>query len=163
MKSKNRNEFTDENIALAQYSLINVKTMCPAVILAASRNERVMGRTETLIVSIITRNGLSHSGAPSGRKWAIDFLGLNVKDDNIILNHIGSPIDSVKIKCLDDDSEYGIIPIRLVIIIITNNEVTTDDIPFKLIDIVRDSCLIIVLIIGFNIDSFRCIGFHMCD
>ena len=105
MISKNRNEFTDVNSALAQYSLINVRTICPAVMLAASRNDRVIGRTDTLIVSISTRNGFSHSGAPSGRKWAIDFLGLNAKDEIISLNHIGSPIDNVKIKCLDDDSE----------------------------------------------------------
>lgn len=38
---------------------------------------------------------------------------------------------------------------------IINREVTTEDIPFKLIDSVRDNCLIIVLIIGFNSDNFR--------
>lgn len=46
---------------------------------------------------------------------------------------------------------------------IINREVTTEDIPFKLIDSVRDNCLIIVLIIGFNSDNFRWLGFHMCD
>jgi hypothetical protein len=137
--------------------------MCPAVIFAASRNDRVIGRTDTLIVSISTRNGFSHSGAPSGRKCAIDFFGLNANDDKIILNHIGSPIDSVKIKCLDDEREYGIIPIKFVKIIIMNNDVTIEDIPFKLIDNVRDSCLIIVLIIGFNDVIFRFLDFHMCD
>jgi hypothetical protein len=130
---------------------------------AASRNDSVIGRTVTLIVSIITRNGFSQSGAPSGRKCAIDFLGLKSNDEIIILSHIGNPIDRVKIKCLEDDSEYGIIPIRFVIMMIMNSAVTTDDIPLRLIDIVRESCLIIVLIIGFNIDNFRCIGFHMCD
>lgn len=44
------------------------RTMCPALIFAASRNDRVNGRTITLVVSISTRNGLSQSGAPSGRK-----------------------------------------------------------------------------------------------
>lgn len=105
MISRNKNEFIDENMALAQYSLINVSTMCPAVMFAANRNDKVIGRTDTLIVSIITRNGFNHSGAPSGRKWAIDFLGLNVNEDRIILNHIGSPIDNVKIRCLEDDRE----------------------------------------------------------
>lgn len=105
MINKNTNEFTDVNNALAQYSLIKVSTICPAVILAASRNDRVIGRTDTLIVSISTRKGLSHSGAPSGRKWAIDFFGLKAKDEIISLSHIGRPIDSVKIKCLEDDSE----------------------------------------------------------
>ena len=44
--------------------------------LAARRKDRVRGRTITLVVSIRTKNGLSQSGAPSGRKWAVDFLGL---------------------------------------------------------------------------------------
>jgi hypothetical protein len=49
--------------------------MCPAVMFAASRNDKVIGRTMILVVSIITRNGFSHSGAPSGKKCATDFLG----------------------------------------------------------------------------------------
>lgn len=40
---------------------------------AASRKDRVIERTVTLVVSINTRKGLSQSGAPSGRRWAIDF------------------------------------------------------------------------------------------
>jgi hypothetical protein len=92
-----------------------------------------------LVVSIITRNGFSHSGAPSGRKCATDFLGEYEKDDRIIDSHIGSPIDRVIIRCLDDDREYGIIPIKLIKIIVINSAVTNDDIPFKLNDIVRDN------------------------
>ena len=42
--------------------------MCPALMLAASRNDRVRGRTRILDVSIRTRNGFSQSGAPSGRR-----------------------------------------------------------------------------------------------
>jgi hypothetical protein len=47
--------------ALAQYSLINVSAICPAVILAANWNNRVTGRIDTLIVSIIIRNGFNQS------------------------------------------------------------------------------------------------------
>ena len=50
-------------------------TICPAVIFAASRNDKVIGRTKILVVLIITRNGFNHSGAPSGRKCATDFFG----------------------------------------------------------------------------------------
>jgi len=75
--------------------------MCPALMFAASRNDRVIGRTVTLVVSISTRNGLSQSGAPSGRKWAIDFIIELVNLDIIIDNHRGSPKIRVKIKCLD--------------------------------------------------------------
>jgi hypothetical protein len=67
-KSRNTKDDADENIAPTQYSLINVSTMCPAVMLAASRNDSVIGRTKILVVSIITRNGFNHSGAPSGKK-----------------------------------------------------------------------------------------------
>jgi hypothetical protein len=48
--------------------LIKDKTICPAVILAANRNDRVIGRTMILVLSIKTRNGFNQSGAPSGRK-----------------------------------------------------------------------------------------------
>ena len=44
--------------------------MCPALMLAASRNDRVIGRTRILVVSIRTRNGFSHEGAPPGRSEA---------------------------------------------------------------------------------------------
>ena len=62
-------------MAPTQYSLISVSTICPAVILAANRNESVIGRTKILVVSIRTRNGFNHSGAPSGKKCATDFFG----------------------------------------------------------------------------------------
>jgi hypothetical protein len=69
--------------------------------LAARRKDRVNGRTRTLVVSINTRNGFSQSGAPSGRKWAVDFLGLWENLEMINLIQIGSPRVRVKIKCLE--------------------------------------------------------------
>lgn len=89
------------NHAAVQYIPIRPSTMCPALMLAASRNDRVIGRTVTLVDSIRTRNGFSQSGAPSGRKWAIDFLIDLKKLDIIIANQKGNPKISVKIKCLD--------------------------------------------------------------
>lgn len=159
--SRNKNEDVDENIAPTQYSLIRVNTMCPAVILAANRNDKVIGRTIILVVSIITKNGFNHSGAPSGKKCATDFLGEWANDEMIIDNHMGNPIDSVIIRCLEDDNEYGIIPIKLIIIIVINSVVTIDDIPFKLKDIVRDNCVIITSIIGKLIEFFRWPNFHI--
>jgi len=91
----------DENHAAAQYTPTNLRTMWPALILAARRNDRVAGRTIILVVSIKTRNGLSQSGAPSGRKWATDALGDLEKDDIIILIHRGRPSVKVKIRCLE--------------------------------------------------------------
>jgi len=142
------NEVIEENIAPMQYTLIKVRTMCPAVIFAASRNDSVIGRTMILVVSIITKKGFNHSGAPSGKKCAIDFFVLRVNDEMIIFIHIGSPIDRVKIRCLEEEREYGIIPVILIKIINVNNVVIIDDVPFRLIDIVCDNCVIIVSIVG---------------
>jgi len=47
---------------------IRVNTICPAVMLAARRNLRVIGRTVILINSTKTRKGFSHIGALSGSK-----------------------------------------------------------------------------------------------
>lgn len=55
---------------------IRVRTIWPAVILAARRNLKVIGRTEILVVSIRTKNGFNHLGAPPGRREAIQYGGL---------------------------------------------------------------------------------------
>jgi hypothetical protein len=60
-----------------------------------------MGRTVILVDSISTKNGFNQSGAPSGRKWAIDFIRDLKNLDMIIDNHRGRPKIRVKIKCLD--------------------------------------------------------------
>jgi hypothetical protein len=72
--------------------------MCPALILAANRNERVIGRTRILIVSTITKKGLSHQGAPAGKRCAVKDTGLWVAPERIRDNHRGKPKDNVKIK-----------------------------------------------------------------
>ena len=60
----------------SKYVASKAITTWPAVILAASRNERVIGRTAVLRISMSTRKGLSQSGAPPGRKWATKCFGL---------------------------------------------------------------------------------------
>jgi len=122
--------------------------MCPALILAANRNDRVKGRTNTLVVSIRTKNGFSQSGAPSGRKWAVDFLGLCENLDIINLIQIGRPKVSVKIKCLEVLKVYGINPIRFTIISKKKMEDKVVDMPFKWRPEVRDSCVKIVCFTG---------------
>lgn len=134
-----KDENSDVKSAEVQYKEISLRTICPAVIFAANRNDRVIGRTKILVVSIITKNGFSHVGAPSGKKWAIDFFMENEKDEINMLNHKGRPIDRVIIKWLEDDSEYGIMPIRLIEINKINKDDTVIDKPFKLIDEVRDN------------------------
>jgi len=75
--------------------------MWPALMFAASRKESVMGRTAILVVSISTRNGFSHKGAPSGKKCATNALGLFTILDIIKDSHKGSPSTKVKIKWVD--------------------------------------------------------------
>lgn len=120
------------NQAAAQYTPTNLRTIWPALILAAKRNDKVNGRTIILVDSIKTRNGLSQSGAPSGKKWAIDALGFLENLEIIIDNHNGNPNLNVKIKWLDKLNIYGINPNILIIIITKNNGVINDLMPFKL-------------------------------
>ena len=80
---------------------MRLNTIWPALMLAARRNERVRGRTRTLVVSIRTRNGFNQSGAPSGRKCAVDFLGLLENLEMINLSQMGRPRVRVNTKCLD--------------------------------------------------------------
>jgi hypothetical protein len=89
------------------------------------------------VVSIKTRNGFSQSGAPSGRKCAVEFLGLKKKDEIINLSHRGSAKDRDMIRCLDNLNVYGIIPARLITMININREVTIRDIPLRYVDEVR--------------------------
>ena len=77
------------------------RTICPALILAASRNDRVMGRIAILRVSMITRKGFSQAGAPLGNRDAAHLDGFEVAPDKIRANHIGRPKDKVRNKCLD--------------------------------------------------------------
>ena len=74
---------------------------------AASRKDKVTGRTIILEDSISTRNGFNQSGAPSGSKCAIvaliDFMVL----DMISSIHIGRPILKVNNRCLVTLNVYG--------------------------------------------------------
>lgn len=71
--------------AIAVYTHRRVITICPALIFAARRKDRVAGRAEILLDSIATRNGFSQRGAPPGRSMARNFIGLFIKDDIIRL------------------------------------------------------------------------------
>jgi len=79
---------------------INLMITCPAVILAASRKLSVRGRRVVLINSIIVKNGLSHIGASSGRKCAVNFFVEDIIFLIIKNIHSGRPIDIVNKICL---------------------------------------------------------------
>lgn len=143
------------NHAAEQYTPTRLSTMCPALIFAASRNDSVRGRTKILVVSISTKNGLSQSGAPSGKKWAIDDLGAFENLDKIILSHRGRPKDRVKIKCLVVLNKYGTNPNRFVIMIIINKGAIIELNPFRCFVNVRISWSIIKEVKGFISATFR--------
>jgi hypothetical protein len=132
------------NINAAAYMLNSLNTMWPALIFAARRNDKVIGRTEILVVSISTRNGFNQSGAPSGRKWAINILGNLDNLDKIMDIHRGNPNTSVKIKWLEVLKAYGIRPTRLIIIRVVNSDLKILFNPFRWNENVRFNCLIIV-------------------
>lgn len=80
----------------SRYVASRAITTCPAVMFAASRNDRVIGRTAVLNSSINTRKGFSQSGAPPGRKWATKCLGLYEAEEINRAIHRGKPRDSEK-------------------------------------------------------------------
>ena len=69
------------------------------MIFAASRKDKVINRTEILTVSINTRKGFNQSGAPEGKRWAMNFLGEWTAPLMIRENHKGSPKDKVNKRC----------------------------------------------------------------
>ena len=75
-----------------------MSTTCPAVMLAANRKERVIGRIRHLRVSIRTNAGARAFGALLGTKWAKNILKLKVTPDRISPSHRGSPSVIEKIK-----------------------------------------------------------------
>lgn len=129
--------------------------MWPALILAANRKDKVIGRTVTLVVSINTRNGFSQSGAPSGRKWAIDFIIDLVNLDMIIDNHKGKPKIRVKIRCLEVLKKYGMSPHKFIIIILINSVATDCLNPLRLFINVRESWAVMIIKNGVIIEFAR--------
>lgn len=74
--------------------------MCPAVILAANRNDSVIGRTRALSVSINTSGGFNHAGAPPGKSAAAKDSGACSRLEIIRASHSGSPKVRVKMRWL---------------------------------------------------------------
>ena len=114
--------------------------MWPAVMFAASRKERVIGRTIFLVVSIRTRNGFNQSGAPLGSSLAKKVYGANRREDRISISHSGRAKESVKIRCLDRLNIYGTSPAKLIIRIIRNRVLRAGENPLMLDPKVRETC-----------------------
>lgn len=79
----------------------SVKSKCPAIMLAVSRIDRVIGRIIKLIDSISTIKGIRMRGVPWGVKWENKSLKKNQILNNIIEIHIVRDNDKENLRCLD--------------------------------------------------------------
>lgn len=80
---------------------ISPRMICPALMLAASRKDRVIGRTAMLVVSIRARKGFNQAGAPPGKRDAINDVGVFEMALRISLSHIGRARIRVRKRCLE--------------------------------------------------------------
>ena len=102
--------------------------MCPALMFAIKRTERVIGRAIILTVSITTRNGLRAAGAPIGKRAATTDPGRKTTPETIKDNHIGKPKEKETAKCLVPLKTYGTSPIKFIRI---RNKNSPDTTPIK--------------------------------
>lgn len=139
--------------------------MWPALILAANRKDKVMGRTPVLTVSIITRNGFNQSGAPAGKKCAAKEDGALITAEKISDNHKGKPNESVIIRWLEELKTYGRSPMRFVVIKSMNNGVTIEANPLMWVPNVREdwSCIILIGVYDAHVNWFGLIQKDACS
>lgn len=102
---------------------IRASSRWPAIILAASRTERVSGRITLLIISIRTINGIRTGGVPSGTRCASMEAGDFSVPISMCPTHRGIAIPMVKIMWLEEVNTYGISPKALFSIIKINREI----------------------------------------
>jgi len=65
------------------------KIMCPAIIFAANRTDKVMGRIDSLINSTQTIKGVINIGVPLGIRCAFSFFGVFIIGYMTDINHTG--------------------------------------------------------------------------
>lgn len=86
--------------------------MCPALMFAVNRTDKVIGRTIILTVSIITKKGFKGAGAPIGKSPATTELGLKKIAEIIRDSQRGIPRDKETAKWLVTLKTYGIKPLK---------------------------------------------------
>jgi len=79
------------------FLLIRAIKICPAVMLAANRTDRVMGRIIWLVLSIKTINWERAMGVPDGTKWENALLVFLIKTNKTYLNQKGIPTERLKL------------------------------------------------------------------
>lgn len=76
--------------ALSPWLPKRVSKRCPAIIFAANRTDKVIGRIMFLISSIKTINGINAGGVPKGTKWAKAWIVSLIHENKIKESHKGS-------------------------------------------------------------------------
>ena len=90
---------------------INPMITCPALMLAASRKARVIGRIADLRISIRISKGARASGALLGRRWAIRHLSVGRPRISRVA-HSGTDHLNVTARWAVSGIAYGAIPSR---------------------------------------------------
>lgn len=88
--------------------------MWPALMLAASRTLKVMGRTRILTVSIRMSGGDSHAGAPLGRRLAAAVIGFLMMPEIMRDSHNGRARVTENKRWDEMLRVCGIIPMKLI-------------------------------------------------
>lgn len=93
-----------------QAAVVIPRMTCPALIFAANRKDRVIGRIYELMVSTKDKNLEINEGVFSGKKCAaIDFMPL-LNETITMVVHIGAPALNVVIRCEVMVMVYGTAP-----------------------------------------------------
>jgi len=108
-----RADISDVIKALAAKVAKRIITTWPALMLAARRKDRVIGRADALEDSTRTRKGFNQEGAPPGNSIAINFIGREKIEDRIRLNQRVRPNENVNKRWLVKLNTYGTRLIRL--------------------------------------------------
>jgi hypothetical protein len=85
--------------------LKRVNKRCPAIMLAAKRTERVIGRMMLLIISMRTMKGIRGAGVPKGTKCAKKFVMLLANENIMKPNQRGRARERVIVRWLVEVKE----------------------------------------------------------
>lgn len=102
--------------------LRRVNKRCPAIMLAASRTERVMGRMILLVISIMIIKGIRGVGVPNGTRWARKLVILFQRENRMKPSQKGRAKDKEMVRCLVEVKENANNPRMLLKKIRKNND-----------------------------------------
>jgi len=112
---------------------------CPAIKLAVSRTQRVIGRIILLVNSIITINIIKGFGVPWGTKWAKTWLVFFVHPNSIKEVHKINEIGRVTVRWEVREKTWGYSATKFIKIIAVNVSKIMASLPFSFLLSVKDT------------------------